>query len=255
MGARIAAKPGAHKRDEWLDPRSAPRKLPAMTQLEQIRESLAPHGLALRGGFQPGPEDAVPALTGGRACGTILLLGNLGGALWPVFAESPELADGAPHPLDRWTRRILESLAPGFGATALFPFGGPPWLPFQRWAMKADSVTASPLGILIHPDFGLWHAYRGALAFADRLDLPQGVRRPSPCDSCIERPCLSGCPVGAFSPGGYDVAGCRGHVAGVRGTACRGQGCLARLACPIGREHAYPPAQMAFHMAAFLAGR
>jgi hypothetical protein len=226
-----------------------------MTQLEQIRESLAPHGLALRGGFHPGPEDAVPALTGGRACGTILLLGNLGGALWPVFAESPELADGAPHPLDRWTRRILESLAPGFGATALFPFGGPPWLPFQRWAMKADSVTASPLGILIHPDFGLWHAYRGALAFADRLDLPQGVRRPSPCDSCIERPCLSGCPVGAFSPGGYDVAGCRGHVAGVRGTACRGQGCLARLACPIGREHAYPPAQMAFHMAAFLAGR
>jgi len=226
-----------------------------MTQLEQIRESLAPHGLALRGGFQPGPEDAVPALTGGRACGTILLLGNLGGALWPVFAESPELADGAPHPLDRWTRRILESLAPGFGATALFPFGGPPWLPFQRWAMKADSVTASPLGILIHPDFGLWHAYRGALAFADRLDLPQGVRRPSPCDSCIERPCLSGCPVGAFSPGGYDVAVCRGHVAGVRGTACRGQGCLARLACPIGREHAYPPAQMAFHMAAFLAGR
>jgi len=226
-----------------------------MTQLEQIRESLAPHGLALRGGFQPGPEDAVPALTGGRACGTILLLGNLGGALWPVFAESPELADGAPHPLDRWTRRILESLAPGFGATALFPFGGPPWLPFQRWAMKADSVTASPLGILIHPDFGLWHAYRGALAFADRLDLPQGARRPSPCDSCIERPCLSGCPVGAFSPGGYDVAGCRGHVAGVRGTACRGQGCLARLACPIGREHAYPPAQMAFHMAAFLAGR
>ena len=226
-----------------------------MTQLEQIRESLAPHGLALRGGFQPGPEDAVPALTGGRACGTILLLGNLGGALWPVFAELPELADGAPHPLDRWTRRILELLAPGFGATALFPFGGPPWLPFQRWAMKADSVTASPLGILIHPDFGLWHAYRGALAFADRLDLPQGVRRPSPCDSCIERPCLSGCPVGAFSPGGYDVAGCRGHVAGVRGTACRGQGCLARLACPIGREHAYPPAQMAFHMAAFLAGR
>jgi len=88
-----------------------------MTQLEQIRESLAPHGLALRGGFQPGPEDAVPALTGGRACGTILLLGNLGGALWPVFAESPELADGAPHPLDRWTRRILESLAPSFGAT------------------------------------------------------------------------------------------------------------------------------------------
>jgi hypothetical protein len=229
--------------------------LPPMTQLERIRESLAPHGLALRGGFHPEPEDGAPALAGGRACGTILLLGNLGGALWPVFAESPERADGAPHALDRWTRRILESLAPGFGATALFPFGGPPWLPFQRWAMKADSVAASPLGILIHPDFGLWHAYRGALAFAEQLDLPPVERRPSPCDSCIERPCLSSCPVDAFTPGHYDVAGCRAHVAGARGSACREQGCLARLACPIGREHAYPPGQMAFHMAAFLAGR
>ena len=157
-----------------------------MTELERIRESLAPHGLALRGGFHPAPQDGAPLLGAGRACGTILLLGNLGGALWPAFADSPELADGAPHALDRWTRRILESLAPGFGATALFPFGGPPWLPFQRWAMKADCVAASPLGILIHPDFGLWHAYRGALAFAERLDLPPVQRRPSPCDSCIE---------------------------------------------------------------------
>jgi hypothetical protein len=226
-----------------------------MTELERIRESLAPHGLALRGGFHPAPQDGAPLLGGGRACGTILLLGNLGGALWPAFADSPELADGAPHALDRWTRRILESLAPGFGATALFPFGGPPWLPFQRWAMKADCVAASPLGILIHPDFGLWHAYRGALAFAERLDLPPVQRRPSPCDSCIERPCLSSCPVGAFTPGRYDVGGCREHVAGPRGGDCREQGCRARLACPIGRAHAYPAEQMAFHMAAFLAGR
>ena len=71
-------------------------------------------------------------------------------------------------------------LAPGFGATALFPFGGPPWLPFQRWAMKADCVTASPLGILIHPDFGLWHAYRGALAFAEQLDLPPSAAPAKP---------------------------------------------------------------------------
>jgi hypothetical protein len=226
-----------------------------MTELERIRESLAPHGLALRGGFHPAPQDGAPLLGAGRACGTILLLGNLGGALWPVFAESPELGDGTPQPLDRWTRRILESLAPGFGATPLFPFGGPPWLPFQRWAMKADCVAASPLGILIHPDFGLWHAYRGALAFAEQLDLPPVQRRPSPCDSCIERPCLSSCPVGAFAPGRYDVAGCREHVAGARGDDCRERGCLSRLACPIGRAHAYPAGQMAFHMAAFLAGR
>ena len=130
-----------------------------MTELERIQESLAPHGLALRGGFHPGPGGwRARRWRDGRACGTILLLGNLGGALWPVFANSPELADGAPHALDRWTRRILESLAPGFGATALFPFGGPPWLPFQRWAMKADCVDGFASGDS-HPS-GFWAVAR-----------------------------------------------------------------------------------------------
>jgi hypothetical protein len=224
-----------------------------MTLLARIEESLKPHGLALRGGFHPGPDDGAPGLEG-RPCGTILLLGHLGGALWPAFSVAPERSDGAPHGLDRWTRRILSALAPAFGATALYPFGGPPWLPFQRWAMKADSVAASPLGILIHPEAGLWHAYRGAFAFAGRLPLPPRDPRPSPCDSCIDRPCLAACPVGAFTLGAYDVAGCRRHVAGARGAPCREAGCLARRACPVGRGHAYPAAQMAFHMAAFLAG-
>lgn len=222
--------------------------------LERIEESLRPHGLALRGGFHPMAGDGAPDI-GGRPCGTILLLGNLGGSLWPAFSASPELADGAPHALDRWTRRVLDSLAPGVGATALFPFDGPPWLPFQRWAMKADSVASSPLGILIHPDYGLWHAYRGAFAFTERLPLSLPKRLPNPCDSCIDRPCLSRCPVGAFRPGRYEVADCRRHVGATEGRACRQKGCLARLACPVGQAHAYPAAQMAFHMAAFLAAR
>src|SRR5215469_1508610 len=93
--------------------------------LERIGESLEPHGLALRGAFHPAADDGAPELEGGP-CGTILLLGNLGGSIWPAFETSPERADGLPHGLDRWTRRVLGSLAPRFGATALFPFGGPP---------------------------------------------------------------------------------------------------------------------------------
>src|SRR5215475_9653176 len=116
-----------------------------MKQMERIEQALAPYGLAIRGGFHPEPDDGVPALKGGP-CRTMLLVGNLGGALWPAFSASPEYTDGAPHSLDRWTRRIVEALAPSLeaGARALFPFGGPPWLPFQRWAMKADCVSPSP---------------------------------------------------------------------------------------------------------------
>lgn len=225
-----------------------------MDPIAALQQALDPLGLALLGGFHPTEDDVVPNCRNGRKAGTLLLVGNLGRALWPVFSRSPELRDGAPHALDRWTGRVLERTAAELGASALFPFGGPPWLPFQRWAVRAGSGAASPLRILIHPEYGLWQAYRGAIAFADRLALPEPDRRPCPCDSCAEQPCLSACPVGAFTPEGYDAAGCRRHVASAAGVACREGGCLARRACPVGREHTYEPAQMAFHMRAFLAG-
>jgi len=224
-------------------------------RVRALTELLDLHGLAIGGGFHPTAADGVPPVAEGRPVETLYLVANLGRAMWPAFSRSPEFADGAPHPLDRWTGRVLRRVAGDAGAVALFPFGGPPWLPFQRWAMRGGTVAASPLGILIHPEYGLWHAYRGAIAFDRRLALPETDPRPRPCDSCLDRPCLSACPVKAFKPEGYDVAGCREHVGGEAGNRCRDGGCLARLACPAGQEHAYPPAQMAFHMKAFLAGR
>jgi len=221
--------------------------------LASIERLVAAHGLHLRGGFHPTAEDGVPAQVDGRAPATLLLIGNIGSSLWPAFSGSVEADDGAPDPLNRWTRRVIGGIARDVRAVPLFPFGGSPYLPFQRWAMRAEAVAPSPLGILIHPDFGLWHAYRGALAFAERLALPPRVGRPRPCDSCPDRPCLSACPVGAFSERGYDVPACIGHIGSPAGGPCMGGGCLARRACPVGPSHGYGAAQARFHMAAFLA--
>lgn len=219
--------------------------------LASLASRLAVHGLLLRGGFHPEPHDAVPALSTGAATGTLILIGNIGPALWPAFSGSPEAKDGAPHPLNRWTRRVINQIAAAVGATPLFPFGAPPYLPFQRWAMRAEPVAPSPLGILIHPDYGLWHAYRGALAFVERLPLPPRIDRPVPCDSCADRPCLSACPVNAFTKQGYDVPACIRYIDGPAGGECVDVGCLARRACPVGRQYVYGTAQAAFHMRAF----
>ena len=216
-----------------------------------IREA----GLVWRGTFHPGGADGVPALPDGAPVGTLVLLGFAGRAGWPAFAASPESADGAPDPLDRWSRRVVTRLAEALGGAALFPFGGPPWLPFQRWAQRAEPVFASPLGLLIHPVWGLWHSYRGALALRDRLALPPRPAAAHPCDSCAGRPCLTACPVGAFSLSGYDVAGCAVHIASPAGAACMDQGCAARRACPVGVEHRHDEAAARFHMRAFLAAR
>ena len=225
------------------------------TSLERVAQQAAAVGIALRGAFHPAKSDGVPALPDGAPAGTLVLAGFVGRRQWPAFAASPEASDGHSNPLDRWSRRIIGGLALELGAVALYPFEGPPWLPFQRWATRAEPAHRSALGMLIHPDWGLWHSYRGALAFAERLALPEWVDRPSPCDACAAKPCLSACPVGAFSLERYDVAACAGHLRSAAGQDCMELGCRARDACPVGAENRLERDQAGFHMRAFLASR
>ena len=159
------------------------------------------------------------------------------------------------HPLDRWSRRVIKALARELGGKALFPFDGPPFLPFQRWAQQAESVYSSPIGLLIHPYYGLWHSYRGAIGLCEALVVPEPVAVPSPCESCAGRWCLKACPVGAFSDASYDVAACAGYLKSAAGADCMATGCQARRACPVGAEHAYGPNRRSFFMAAFLRGQ
>jgi Fe-S-cluster-containing hydrogenase component 2 len=121
--------------------------------------------------------------------------------------------------------------------------------------MRAEGLKASPLGVLIHPEFGLWHAYRAAFLFDAPIDYAKARSLPFPCATCREKPCLSTCPVGAITERGYDVAACASHVASTAGSTCREGGCLARRACPVGSTFTYPAKAMEFHMAAFLKGR
>ena len=218
------------------------------SDLLTVANLLKPHGLIVRGGFHPAAEDGVP-----ENPATLVLLGNAGPAMWQAFEAAGTTGRHADStsPLDDWVRDVVTEAANALGASPLFPFGGPPHLPFQRWAQRADAVAPSPLGVLIHPDYGLWHAYRGALAFAERLDLPPRDPRPRPCDTCADKPCLTACPVAAFSDDGYDVPVCVAHISSPAGADCMELGCRARRACPVGQEYVYEPAHAAFHMAAF----
>lgn len=214
------------------------------TRLEQIRAALSPHGIFLRGvlGFDgDGPE-----MQQGRAR-TVVLLGNVGGSIWPAFSawriQHPDIAD----PLDAWSVEVISPVADALGAAAWFP-SQRPWQPFQRWAIQAEGLRPSPLGVLIHPDYGLWHGYRGAIGFLGALPVPESEPRPHPCDRCPDKPCLTTCPVGAIGSGRFDVAVCRTYLGGEGGQTCMLGGCIARNSCPVGAEHRYPPDQLRFHM-------
>lgn len=223
-----------------------------------LDDEAARHGLHVRAVFAPEPADDVPALESGEPARALALVGNVGSSLWPSFSASAEHGDGEPDPLDRWSRRIGTSLAQRLGARVLFPFGGPPHHPFQRWAMRGGALHASPIGLLVDAEHGLWHAFRFALAFAEPLAgpnrSPSGDAAHSPCATCAARPCLQACPVDAFVEGEYRVARCVAHLAARPAGPCISTGCLARHACPVGQAFRYLPAQARLHMRAF-AGR
>ena len=136
----------------------------------RIEGPLAGSGLFLRGAFHPLPEDGVPALSDGRPAATVVLVGNAGNELWRAFrATDPDMA--ARHPLDGWVAGYLRAAAEALGAEFLDPMT-PPYPPIQQWAVRAGAGHRSPINLVIHPDYGLWHTYRGALLTADALPLP-----------------------------------------------------------------------------------
>ena len=193
------------------------------------------------------------------------MVGQLGTQSWAPFKSSRFFSDGLPDPLDRWSQSIGDALALEFGGLALYPFGGPPWHPFQQWAARAEGLQTSPLMLLIHPEFGLWHAYRFALALPELADdatstgaAPQAIAGTWPgatlsdiCTQCVGQPCLKACPVDAFSGGVYQVDACATHLHSAQGQDCMRQGCQARLACPVGAAHRYGGEQAQFHMQSF----
>lgn len=198
------------------------------------------------GWFEPQPGDRVPG-----PARFVILIGNAGPDMWRRFSRE---RDPSRDTMDDWTRDAVTALARDLDAQALFPFDKPP-LPFLTWARRAGAGHVSPLGLNIHPVYGLWHAFRAALAFPVVFDLPPQSPGAHPCETCTDKPCLTACPVSAFSGTSYDVRACARHVLSDRGTDCRERGCLARRACPIGRPFTYVPAQAQFHMRAFVKSR
>ena len=187
---------------------------------------------------------------------SVALVGNTGSSYWPVFIKSPEYRDGLPDSLDRWSRRVAEQVANEFGAKAIYPFEGPPYFPFLQWAKRSESLSQSRMGLMIHPQYGLWHSYRFGLLMADMPvpAQPAGATQ-NPCKSCETQPCLNTCPVRAFSVQGYDVDSCADYLHQTPDARCHEEGCLARLACPVGRSYQDDSAEHVFHLRAFLAAR
>ncbi len=211
-------------------------------RLKQIRAAALDHGLDVYGAFHPNADDFSSAAS-------LVLLGP-SAQFWTVFSASDIYQDSLPDPIDRWSTKIISTIAIDLDARPIFPFGGPPYAPFFSWAKASGRAWDSPVGMLVHDLTGLMVSYRGVLAFDDRLNLPTQTFE-KPCNTCSDKPCLTACPVDALAPDGYDVPKCHAYMDTNAGNTCLTKGCLVRRACPASVGANRVPAQSALHMAAF----
>ena len=211
--------------------------------LDQIAARAARHHLEVLGAFHPEPDHKAP-----DGVGTMVLLGPSEPGFWDHFKSSSEWADREADSLDRWSERVITGIAETVQGRAYFPFGGPPYHAFYRWALAGGECWESPVSLLVHARAGLMVSFRGAIGLHEKLDLPQRPR--SPCDECA-KPCLSECPAKALTGDGYDVPACHAYLDGPNGAKHLKMGCSVRRACPISQSYGRLPEQSAYHMGLF----
>ena len=180
--------------------------------------------------------------------GSAILVGQVGSELWPSFSLSPECQDGDADAMDRWSRRVISACAPSL---AYFnPSDGPPFLPIMALT-QGGAYSPSPLGLQVHAEFGLWTAFRGVLFSEDIL--PASPSLPAP-DASVFAGAYGACPGGSLThEHGLDPFACGKNLLADPNSPCW-EGCMARRACSLCKEHQYNSDHARFHAAAYARG-
>ena len=177
----------------------------------------------------------------------LVLTAHVGRSLWPqLTANWPT----SKHPVDDYSRSItqqyIEAHLPTESALLLYPTQEY-LIPLQQLGQYVGWSHPSPVGVGIHADYGLWFAYRTAFLTTAALIPTEIDTRPSPCLTCVDKPCLTTCPAKALSAtASIQLDPCLDHRVSAE-SSCADR-CLARMACPVGREaYQYSLEQIQYH--------
>lgn len=250
----------------------------------KLRQSLADSGLNMLEALSLGdlPDsiqrvlvEVLPATLHRESC--VLVVGNSGPGFWqhlvacrsgdvPQATDSTDIYTGlSDHPVDQYalnsTQVALQRLFAAPDYRVLFPDQtSGAMIPLQQLGVMIGWHHRSPLGIGIHPQKGLWFAYRAVVvvpaerAFLDSLDKPAsaihntagGQGLSATCRECRGQPCISDCPAGALSAAAPpDMVKCIAYRS-QQGSPCAAT-CIARMACPVGTGSRYSETQIAYH--------
>ena len=190
-------------------------------------------------------------------CRSIVVVGNGGGDFWQAFRAHTKASPGwlaRDNPLDDFTRSVVEEQlvvpirSAGRNCVPVYPFDSGSTLNFMQLAMLAGLAGPSIIGVVVHPSFGPWIAFRAALLLDCIIDYPGDAAGFDPCPTCRSRACISACPANAVSfPSGWDIQKCLVHR--VEAAPDCDYRCHARAACVLSPDQRYPDDELAYHQA------
>jgi epoxyqueuosine reductase QueG len=195
-----------------------------------------------------GPERQSQVLLPGAR--SILVVGSGGGELWTQLLDElradPRRLAEEPHPLDAFVARRVAAADARLGSTPRRWFFASATaelhLDFRALAALAGLGRRSRLGLLLHPEYGVWLGLRAACFLTEAI-APTGPVAGDPCEGC-DAPCVSACPGGAFPGGHWQVDPCAAfHAAS---SACNSS-CASRSACVAAPEHRYSADEILYH--------
>lgn len=176
----------------------------------------------------------------------LILVGNGGPTFWEAFSTHRQ---NEAHPVDQFCIRVIKDWLqkePAIPNVAwLYPLTDLVF-PLQQAGKTAGWHLPSPLGIGIHKQYGLWFAYRAALLTDAALPLTESSLLTSPCEDCIEKPCIQACPVQAITATEPPHLERCSPYRLQKQTHCQNQ-CLSRMSCPYASEYRYTDEQIRYH--------
>ena len=175
----------------------------------------------------------------------LVLIGHGGKTLWSQLQKT---GMDSVDPVDLYslalTQQFIDDYLDGAASLVVYPSGY--LVPLGQLGELAGWSHPSPLGQGIHAEFGVWFAYRTAFLTKANLPVITNSLTDSPCISCVDKPCLSACPVGATGENGrFAINLCTQHR--LQSHSPCADRCLARMACPVAPGHRYTLPQIQYH--------
>lgn len=173
----------------------------------------------------------------------LILFAHAGRRMWqqvkPTLSSTNEAIDSySRHVVSRFCNHHLE----GKAFRLIYPSNHPVGL--QSLGKLAGWHHDSPFRIGINQQWGSWFAYRAAVLADSNFEPTSKQQGPSPCTDCASKPCITACPAKALE-NDFSLQACLDYRKRPD-SQCKDR-CLARMTCPVAKQHQYTLEQINYH--------